>query len=156
MDEIRSLRDSLFKVLTGKSAGREIDDEDESSPDDDGDGGGGGSLLDARAAKALLGALFARAGKSKDDVVQVLAREIGVAIAAMLKEPLGELAKHHKLTISFELVPKAGVKVEAEMEPTTGGKPARGAPRREKPYSRSGGRAPKRSAPRRKADKSGA
>jgi hypothetical protein len=151
VDELRSLRDSLFKVLTGKTAGRETDDDDATADvgDDDGVGGSGSGLLDAGAAKALIGALFARAGKSKDDVVQVLAREIGVAIAAMLKEPLSQLARHHKLTISFELVPKSAAhKAADEAESGT-----RAAPRREKPYTRPTTRTPKRSAARRKADK---
>ena len=91
-DEFKSIRDNLFKVLTGKG------DRDETP--DDGVG-------------ALLGAIFQRAGKGKDEVVGIVAREIGVAVAAMLKEPMAALAKNQKLQISFEFVPKDGV---AEVE----------------------------------------
>ena len=87
-DEFKSIRDNLFKVLTGKG------DRDETP--DDGVG-------------ALLGAIFQRAGKGKDEVVGIVAREIGVAVAAMLKEPMAALAKNQKLQISFEFVPKDGV-----------------------------------------------
>lgn len=109
-DERKSLRDGLFKVLSslGNAApevkietGGSSDDEDE--VDDD---SSGRPLLDPSAARALISALFQRAGKGKDEVVQIVAREIGVAVAAMLKEPLSQLAKHQKLQISFEFVPK--------------------------------------------------
>lgn len=104
VDEIRTLRNSLFKALAGLSgqAGLE-DDEDELGP-----GSERAPLLDAKSARALLQSLFARAGKGKDEVVGVIAREIGVAMAAMLKEPLAQLAKNQKLVVSFEFVPKKG------------------------------------------------
>lgn len=49
----------------------------------------------------------ARAGKGKDEVLQVLARETGAAIAALLKQPLHDLAKNHRLQVTLELVPKS-------------------------------------------------
>jgi hypothetical protein len=111
VDEFRTIRDNLFKALTGR-------DRDEGQEGDDEGGGpeglGGFGGLDAGAARALLGALFARAGKGKDEVVQIVAREIGLAVAAMLKEPLAALAKHQKLQISFEFVPKSGHEAEAD------------------------------------------
>lgn len=103
-DEFRSIRENLFKVLSGKS--RDDDDSDDEM--------GGGYILDAGAVKALLTAIFARAGKGKDDLVQTISREIGLAVAGMLKEPLAQLAKHQKLQISFEFVPKAGHEAAAE------------------------------------------
>lgn len=107
VDEFKSIRDSLFKTLSGLTiTTREDDDDTESEDKDDRASGGPSSGVDARAAKALLGALFAKAGKSKDDIVQIIAREIGLTVAAMLKEPLTQIAKHQKLQISFELVPK--------------------------------------------------
>jgi len=53
----------------------------------------------------------ARAGKGKDEVLQILARETGAAIAALLKQPLADfasdLAKNHRLQVTLELVPKS-------------------------------------------------
>jgi hypothetical protein len=119
VDEFKSLRDNLFKVLTGKDKDR-----------DDEDGLGGlGSVLDAGTAKALLGAIFQRAGKGKDEVVGIVAREIGVAVAAMLKEPLAALAKNQKLQISFEFVPKDG----HQEEPPRSKKPRRTAAAQKRP-----------------------
>ncbi len=101
-DEFKSIRENLFKALAGRTFGERTDD----YQDTEEEGGSGGPGMDAGAARALLGALFARAGKGKDEVVQVMARELGMAVAAMLKEPLAQLAKHQKLQISFEFVPK--------------------------------------------------
>lgn len=103
VDEFKTIRDSLFRALTG--SGSEAGDD--AGDEDDDDRSRGSSPLDASAARALIGALFARAGKGKDEVVQIIAREIGGAVAAMLKEPLAQLAKHQKLQISFEFVPKS-------------------------------------------------
>jgi hypothetical protein len=101
VDEFKSLKDSFFKALIGSVAAEpEGGDDDELGSDDDEAGG--------RRGRALAAALFARAGKGKDEVVQIIAREIGVAVAAMLKEPLAKLAEHQKLQISFEFVPKKG------------------------------------------------
>lgn len=46
------------------------------------------------------------AGKGKDEVLQILARETGAAIAALLRQPLADLAKHNRLQVTIELVPK--------------------------------------------------
>ncbi|MBF0117872.1 MAG: hypothetical protein HQK79_03500 [Desulfobacterales bacterium] len=46
------------------------------------------------------------AGKSKDELIKILGQEIGVAIAAVLKEPLSQLTESKKLQITVELVPK--------------------------------------------------
>jgi hypothetical protein len=100
VDEFKTIRDNLFKAITGLGASVS-DDSDDSDEDISGP-----RLVDAKATRALLQALFARAGKGKDEVVQIIAREIGMAVAAMLKEPLSQLAKHQKLQISFEFVPK--------------------------------------------------
>ncbi len=102
-DEFKTIRDNLFKVLTNIGTAATARDDGASSSDDD----RAGAPLEA-GARALIGAFFARAGKSKDEVVQIIAREIGLAVAAMIKEPLGQLAKHQKLQISFEFVPKEG------------------------------------------------
>ncbi len=53
----------------------------------------------------------ARAGKGKDEVLQIMARETGAAIAALLKQPLADLwadlATNHRLQVTLELVPKS-------------------------------------------------
>ncbi len=120
VDEFKTIKENFFKVLSGAivgvtTAGSAAMNDDVAGDDDD---TARARLIDANAARALLAAVFARAGKGKDEVVQVAAREIGVAIAAMLKEPLSALAKHHRLQISlsFELVPKAGHEKEAAAE----------------------------------------
>lgn len=57
-------------------------------------------------AKDVLGAFATWGGKSKDEIVQVLCREIGVATAAVLKEPIDQILENRKLQITMELVPK--------------------------------------------------
>jgi hypothetical protein len=115
VDEFRTIRDNLFKVLTGKDRGDEVEPDFGDGGDNEGSGFAG---LDASAAKALIAAVFARAGKGKDEVVQIIAREIGLAVAAMLKEPLAQLAKHQKLQISFEFTPKSGPAGSASPSPS--------------------------------------
>lgn len=55
----------------------------------------------------------ARAGKGKDEVLQVLARETAATIAALLKQPLADfgkdLAHNHRIQLTIELVPKKKV-----------------------------------------------
>ena len=46
------------------------------------------------------------AGKGKDELVQILCREIGIATAAVFKEPLSQVLENRKLQITFEFVPK--------------------------------------------------
>lgn len=101
VDDIRNIRSSLLKLLINASNEENNDEDDfeESRP-----------LIDSRAAKALLTAVFSKAGKGKDEIVQIIAREIGVAVAAMLKEPLSRLAESHKLQFSIELTPKNHIK----------------------------------------------
>lgn len=91
-EESKSIADSILRLIVGRSDSERNDNTNED--------------VDAKTAKALISALFARAGKSKDEVIHMVAREIGMAVAAMLKEPLALLAKHQKLQISFEFVPK--------------------------------------------------
>jgi hypothetical protein len=45
------------------------------------------------------------AGKGKDELVQVICREIGTATAMVLKEPLGKLLENKRIQITIELVP---------------------------------------------------
>lgn len=59
--------------------------------------------------RELLAALIKSAGKGKDEIVQIIGREMGFALAAVLKEPLEQLVKNKKLQISMELVPKDSI-----------------------------------------------
>ena len=118
VDDLKSLKDNLFKVLASRNQSE--DDDDDGKDDDNERGSGEGSFIDSKAARAIMSTIFARAGKGKDDVIQILAREIGMAVAGMLKQPLSELAKNQKLQISFEFVPKkdgeAGVSLKTSMK----------------------------------------
>ena len=58
--------------------------------------------------RELIGAMASWAGKGKDELVQILCREIGVATAAMFREPLSQILENRKLQITFEFVPKDG------------------------------------------------
>lgn len=123
VDDLKSLKDNLFKVLAGKSQFE--DGDSDMSDEDEGEAGS----MDYGAAKAILGTLFARAGKSKDDVVQILAREIGMAVAGMLRQPLSQLAKNQKLQITFEFVPKDGEEEESEKAPEPKARPKPSTPK---------------------------
>jgi hypothetical protein len=157
VDEFKSIRDNLFKALTGFSVSVRSGDgqaEDDAGGDDDEPRGRG--AMDARAARALIGALFAKAGKGKDEIVQIVAREIGAAVAAMLKEPLTLLAKHQKLQISFELVPKSkgGESRAKNASPASRPRPASGSAAAHGSAGKGGAAKRKSSSHRAKADKS--
>ncbi len=77
--------------------------------------------IDVRTAKDLIGTLASWAGKGKDEIVGVICREIGVAVAAMLKEPLTQVLENRKVQISIELIPK----VKADVGPSVAGKKKR-------------------------------
>jgi|GEM_PF-2003129 hypothetical protein len=55
-------------------------------------------------AKEFLGALASWAGKGRDELLQVICREIGQATAAVLREPLTQLLHQKKLQITIELL----------------------------------------------------
>ncbi len=54
--------------------------------------------------KEFLSSMATWAGKGKDELVQVICREIGTATASVLKEPLSKLLENKKLQITIELV----------------------------------------------------
>lgn len=56
----------------------------------------------------FLGILATWGGKGKDEVINILGREIGQAAAAILKEPLNQIIGGRKLQITLELIPKDG------------------------------------------------
>lgn len=53
----------------------------------------------------ILTSLLSLAGKGKDEAIQIVGREIGIALAAMLKEPLAMLVNNRKLKVTLEFVP---------------------------------------------------
>ena len=59
-------------------------------------------------AKEIINTTIKSAGKSKDELVQILGREIGLAWAAVLKEPLEKIIEGKSLQITIELVSKEG------------------------------------------------
>lgn len=120
-EESKSIADSILRLIVGRSDSERND--------------GSAEEVDAKKAKALISALFARAGKSKDEVIHMVAREIGMAVAAMLKEPLALLAKHQKLQISFEFVPKQRHERGAAGKVRRARSPRRAATRRSTPES---------------------
>ena len=70
VDDLKSIRDTLFKSILGNS--RSSDDEDASS------------IIDSSLAKEIVLGIINKAGKSKDEVIQIISKEIGVAVAKML------------------------------------------------------------------------
>ena len=65
-----------------------------------------GSPQEQSNTKDLINSLASLAGKGKDEVIQILCREIGLATAAIWKEPLAQILENRKLQITFEFVPK--------------------------------------------------
>lgn len=84
--------------------------------------------MDFSTARELIGALASWAGKGKDEVVQTLCREIGQAVAAVLKEPLNQVLENKKLQFTIEFVPKKNEEPHAPMPP-----PRKKVPRRKRP-----------------------
>ncbi|MFW7380487.1 MAG: hypothetical protein ACOH5I_16865 [Oligoflexus sp.] len=62
--------------------------------------------LDFKSGREFLATLASWAGKGKDEIVQLICREIGTATAAVLKEPLAQVLENRKLQLTLELVPK--------------------------------------------------
>ncbi|NRA64571.1 MAG: hypothetical protein HRU19_08820 [Pseudobacteriovorax sp.] len=66
--------------------------------------------VDFKFGRELVGSLATWAGKGKDEIVQIICREIGVATAAVMKEPISQMLSGKKLQLTLELVPKESVK----------------------------------------------
>lgn len=56
--------------------------------------------------KEFLGQLANWAGKGKDEIVNMICKEIGLAVAATLKEPLRQAFQDKSLRFTVDLVPK--------------------------------------------------
>lgn len=96
-EDFKNLRDSLFKTVFSIKGG---------------EGKGPSSSLSLR---EMIGTLASIAGKGKDEIVQMISREIGLAVAAMLKEPLNQTLAQKKLKITLELVPRNSEKTESKV-----------------------------------------
>lgn len=94
VDELRSFSDSVFRILAAGLTGTADDS------------GGRRGILDMnlKSAKDLLGSLAALAGKGKDEIAQIVCREIGNAMANVLKEPITQVLRGRKLQVTLELV----------------------------------------------------
>lgn len=87
VDDLKSRGDRILRNILSNLA---------SSGNDDGAG-----------ARDLVLGLLSKAGKSKDEVIQILGREIGLALAAVLAKPLEQMTENKRVRITVELVPKA-------------------------------------------------
>jgi hypothetical protein len=66
------------------------------------------STLDLKFGREFFANLASWAGKGKDEIVQMICREIGIATATVLKEPLSQIVENRRLQVTLELVPKKG------------------------------------------------
>jgi hypothetical protein len=66
-----------------------------------------GSDDDGAGTRDLVLGLLSKAGRSKDEVIQILGKEIGFALAAVLAKPLEQMTENKRIRITVELVPKA-------------------------------------------------
>jgi hypothetical protein len=94
VDEFRSLKESLLKSVFSAAS------------NDNGDANGR-SLF---ALREVISTLASLAGKGKDEIVQMISREIGNAVAAALKEPMRQAMKDKKLRMTIEFVPQESSK----------------------------------------------
>lgn len=104
-DDLKNLRDRLIKGALAFFWAQEGDKDNlkDIAPD-----------LDETTIRDIIGDLLDKTTKSTSEIVRSLGREIGMTFAAMLKEPLSQLAKSQKILISIELVPKAPAEEEAQ------------------------------------------
>jgi len=119
-DEFKGIRSNILKAVMSTLKDSSIsvkggltDDDFDDIDDHDRQG-----LLDAKVVRELLATVLSRAGKSKDELVNIIAREIGMSVAAAIKEPLKMLAENKRLQISLEFVDKHPKKPEADKKTT--------------------------------------
>jgi hypothetical protein len=65
------------------------------------------SLDDGTNAQKIVLGLLSKAGRSKDEVIQILGREIGLALAAVLAKPLEKMTESKQLRVTIDLIPKS-------------------------------------------------
>jgi len=85
-DDLKSKRDRIIKNILGNITASGLDE--------------------GVWAKDLVTGLLSKAGKSKDEVIQILGREIGLALAAVMAKPLEKMTENKRVRITIELVPK--------------------------------------------------
>ncbi len=88
MDDLKNRGDRILKNLISGIAGSAKSDDDSTARD-------------------LVLGLLTKAGRSKDEVIQILGREIGLALAAVLAKPLEQMTESKRVRITVELVPKS-------------------------------------------------
>lgn len=91
VDEFKSLKETLIKSVFATVVG-----------------GAEGERQSPSALRELISTLASIAGKGKDEMVQIISREIGIAVAGVVKEPLRQVLEDSKLKVTIELVPKDG------------------------------------------------
>lgn len=115
VDEWKLLAERFAKTLFSSIRGGNEDE-------DDGEDQGGKLNRD------IWSQTLGRAGRGKDELIRILGREIGLAAAAVLAEPLARFANNKQLRITIELVPRS----EEKGEPSA---PSIVSPRPRKPKS---------------------
>ncbi len=88
VDDLKNRGDRILKNIISGLAGTLQSDDDGNSRD-------------------IVSGLLSKAGKSKDEVIQILGREIGLALAAVLAKPLQQITENKRVRITVELVPKS-------------------------------------------------
>jgi hypothetical protein len=87
LSQPKSRRDRLIKNILSGITGPLQNEEDSTTKD------------------MVLG-LLSKAGRSKDEVIQILGREIGLALAAVLAKPLEQMTENKRIKITLELEAK--------------------------------------------------
>lgn len=104
-DDFKNLKDSLLKtVISGVSNFTVNENQSDQNS----------------SIRELVSSLASLAGKGKDEIIQIISREIGIAVAGVIKEPLTQLLEDQKLKVTLEFVPKT-----EEPEPSTGNTPTK-------------------------------
>lgn len=73
--------------------------------------------VEGLALRELITSIASWAGKGKDEVIQIIGREIGQAVAAMLREPLARAIEGQKLRVTFEILAKSAQDLKASPRP---------------------------------------
>lgn len=68
--------------------------------------------IERKIASELVSGVLSRLEKSKDEIIRLFCRELGIAMAGILKEPLQRLSESRKIQVTIEIVPTAGKSAE--------------------------------------------
>ncbi len=91
--EKTSLRDAFLRMVSQGLSNSE-------------EGGESRGILDLKNVRELVGTLASWAGQSKDEVIQMMCKEIGMAVASTLKEPIAQALEGRKLQFTMQLLPR--------------------------------------------------